>query len=443
MRTLRLVCCLGISLVTPLFSGCTITFGPADDNGAPAGGKPSPLPAPKDPHGDEPVLDTAQQARKAEAEKYVAEVIYKGATIIQTIQLPSGDIVDGLDRATLPALTSDIPPLLWTAQDLVLPPGVELGLNAVEQFPELAALVNTAAPFHRPTFWPYVLGETDATSIEDYLDRYQVGGAPTGTNRYAGLGAQEPNRGISGFMNQFRPKVGEGSFSLIEFAVACPADGDVQEMVGVVISVDKVNPFGASHQPLTDDTPRMHVEHAHMKGGKLQYSWDNLDGAFVRYKESRTWPNQTVSFSTLGGPEVENPAAIFQSPKGDWWIAFGTELVGYYPAQLFTVLNGGACRTSWYGEVYQDANAKVKTEMGSGRFAEAKRPFAAYVRNPRYYNLSWFGLEPQEGLFAEPNVPTCYSRTKLAKDVVPWGVRSPHKTSSSFPALARRRPPFS
>jgi hypothetical protein len=236
---------------TPLVLGCTITFGPVDDNRAPAGNKPSPLPAPKDPHGDEPVLDTAQQARKAEAEKYVAEVIYKGATITQTILLPSGDIVDGLDRATLPAVTSEIPPLPWSPQDLVLPPGVELGLNAVDQIPELAALVNSAAPSYRPTFWPYILDETDATSIEDYLDRYQVGGQPTGTHRYAGLGSQEPNRGISGFMNQFRPKVGDNSFSLLEFAVACPAEGDVQEMVGVVISVDKANPFSASHKPLT------------------------------------------------------------------------------------------------------------------------------------------------------------------------------------------------
>ncbi|MEO7591155.1 MAG: hypothetical protein ABI134_08080, partial [Byssovorax sp.] len=147
----------------------------------------------------------------------------------------------------LPAFTAEIPLLPWTAQDLVLPPGVELGLSAVEQIPEIAALVNSAAPFYRPPFWPYVLGETDATSIEDYLDRYQVDGAPSGTHRYAGLISHEPALGVSGFMNQFSPKVGEGSFSLLEFAVACPAVGDVQEMVGVVISVDKVNPFGASH----------------------------------------------------------------------------------------------------------------------------------------------------------------------------------------------------
>ena len=403
-----------------LFGACTITFGPGDGDGAPAGDKPSPLPTPKDPRGDGPPLDTAQQARKAEAEKYVAEVIYKGATITQTIQLPSGDIVDGLDRATLPALTSEIPPLPWTAQDLVLPPGVELGLNAVDQIPELAALVDTAAPFYRPTFWPYVLGETDATSIEDYLDRYQVGGEPAGNHRYAGLGTKEANRGVSGFMNQFRPKVGDGSFSLIEFTVACPAVGAVQEMVGVVISVDKANPFSASHHRLTDDTPRMHVEHAHMKGGKLKYSWDNLDGAFVKFDNKRTLLNQPVSFSTLGGPQVENLAIIFQSPTKDWWIAFGAELVGYYPAKLFTTMNEGACRTSWYGEVYQDAKAKVKTEMGSGRFAEEKRPFAAYVRNPRYYDLSWLGVEPKDGISSSPNVPACYTRTPLEPDVVPF-----------------------
>ncbi|MEO7594185.1 MAG: neprosin family prolyl endopeptidase, partial [Byssovorax sp.] len=299
--------------------------------------------------------------------------------------------------------------------------GVELGLSAVEQIPEIAALVNTAAPFYRPTFWPYVLGETDATSIEDYLDRYQVGGAPSSSGHlYAGLDSQQPNRGISGFMNQFRPKVGDGSFSLIEFAVACPAVGDVQEMVGVVISVDKGNPFSASHQRLTDDTPRMHVEHAHMKGGKLQYSWDHLDGTFVKFDNERNLLNQPASFSTLGGPQVENLAAIFQSPSKDWWIAFGKDLVGYYPAKLFTVLNGGACRTAWYGEVYQPAEAKVKTEMGSGRFAAEKRPFAAYVRNPKYYDLSWFGGEPKDGVDSWPNVPACYTRTPLQNDDLPF-----------------------
>lgn len=74
----------------------------------------------------DPALDEAQRARKDEVDRYVAEVIYKGATIMQTLQLPSGDIVDGLDRTALPAILDSLPPL---PEALELPPGVELGLT--------------------------------------------------------------------------------------------------------------------------------------------------------------------------------------------------------------------------------------------------------------------------------------------------------------------------
>jgi hypothetical protein len=119
---------------------------------------------------------------------------------------------------------------------------VVLGLTEIEQIPELLDLTLIATPFLRPTFWPYILGETDATSIEDYLARYQMPGQPVAADRlYAGLSFTEPNRGVSGYVNQFRPEVEANSFSLIELTVACPADGPVQEQVGVVLSVDKVN----------------------------------------------------------------------------------------------------------------------------------------------------------------------------------------------------------
>jgi hypothetical protein len=203
-----------------LACGCTLRLGPFDGDGGGGWSEPhktSALPRPNEPHGDEPALDEAQQARQKEVDRYVAEVIYKGAKITQTLQLPSGDIVDGLDRATLPAMADTLPSL---PEEFVLPPGVELGQTELDQVPELLDLVATAAPFQRPTFWPYILGETDATSIEDYLDRYQVSGAPAAVERlYAGLWSKEPNRGISGYMNQFRPEVAPGSFSLIEFAV--------------------------------------------------------------------------------------------------------------------------------------------------------------------------------------------------------------------------------
>jgi hypothetical protein len=59
-------------------------------------------------------------------------------------------------------------------------------------------------------------------------------------------------------MNQFHPRVEQGSFSLMEFAVFCPAigsdQGPVQEMIGIVISVDKVNAEGRGGEP------RLHIE---------------------------------------------------------------------------------------------------------------------------------------------------------------------------------------
>lgn len=55
-------------------------------------------------------------------------------------------------------------------------------------------------------------------------------------------------------MNQFRPDVVPGSFSLIEFAVACPADSSPQEVIGVAISVDKAGSIGKNWNGVWDGT---------------------------------------------------------------------------------------------------------------------------------------------------------------------------------------------
>jgi hypothetical protein len=405
-----------------LLGGCTIHLGPLDERDEAEPREPSVLPAPEQPQGDEEVLDRAQQARKDEADRYVAEMVYQGAPIIRTIQLPSGDIIDGIDRALLPAIPYELPQLPGMPGEL--PAGGELGLTDVEQVPELLDLVTTAAPFYRPTFWPYVLGETDATSIEDYLDRFQVGGAPSGeAHLYAGLVSPEPNRGVSGFVNQFRPEVAPGSFSLIEFAVACPATGPVEEMIGVVISIDKVNGFGKNGKALTDGEPRLHVEYARPKGGQVKYTWDGLDGQFVPNPLRRYRPGQIVPVSEPGGTQVEHLISIFQVPTGDFWIAYQHDLLGYYPASLFTMLNGGACWSAWYGEVarlgpapgFENAHGAIKTGIGSGQYAEAGHQQAASVRNPLYYDLLWFGVEPSDDqrLWMKPYEPTCYNRSEM------------------------------
>lgn len=221
-----------LHLLLPLvLAGCTIYLGPSDDDTGGAADEPGDVVSPEE----------AQQAREEEAWWHTANVIYKGGEILYSFELSSGDIVDFINRDTLPAVY-ELPALPFT---LELPPGVELGLTEIEQIPELLELTAIATPFHRPTFWPYILGETDATSIEDYLARYQIPGQLLVEDRlYAGLHSLQPNRGMSGYVNQFRPEAENNSFSLIEFAVACPLEGPVQEQIGVVLSVDKANKFG-------------------------------------------------------------------------------------------------------------------------------------------------------------------------------------------------------
>ncbi|WP_170319832.1 neprosin family prolyl endopeptidase [Polyangium spumosum] len=399
---------VSIVLIAHILSGCVIRFGPLDEDGdgTSVNDERPTLPTPKPPGGgtpapseEEPVLDDAAQARQAEVDEYIRDTIYDGATIVDSFMLPSGDVVDFLDRNTLPAVPYEPPVLPFSQADLTLPPGVELGKSELEQIPQLLALAETATPMHRPTFWPYVLGETDATSLQDYLDRHQLGGEPGGSEHlHAGISVDVPNRGVGGFVNQFRPEVQPGSFSLIEFAVGCPAKGIPQEMVGVAISIDKVNGFGKNNTTLTDNHARLHVEYAitNPSTGKLEYTWDHKDGKFKPNKLPHLhYPGEKVDVSEIGGKQVEHLLAIYQDLMGNWWIAYQGHILGHYPADLFKSLNSQACRADWYGEV---ARFKPKaptpwpaTEMGSGKFPNINDlSNTAYVRNPAF--VESFGL---------------------------------------------------
>jgi Neprosin len=243
-----------------------------------------------------------------------------------------------------------------------------------------------------------------------------------GNRLYAGLISTLPNRGLSGYMNQFRPEVAEGTFSLIEFAVACPAIGDPQEVVGAVIAVDRVFPGSKNAQGAYDGLPRLHIEYATSKSGQTKYIWDGLDGMFVANPLRKVRPGQVVPVSVLGGAQVEHLLTIFQSPTGDWWIAFDQDLLGYYPASLFPTLSGGACTSAWYGEVYnpKPENGAVRSEMGSGKFTAYDVPNVAYVRKPEFYDNSWLSVEPGNRLMG-PYEISCYDRSPLIPDPVSSG----------------------
>jgi hypothetical protein len=422
MRALRRVLLLSLLLG---ISGCKIVFGPGfgpasddDSGGSSDNGGDDEAPALPEPNNgyvvDGPGLTPEQQERKREAERYIADTYYQGFTIVRTVQAPSGDIIDWIDSGTLPALHSAPPDVQWSKDLNTLPEGVALAVDELEQFPDLLGPLGST-PYHRPMFWGYVLGETDATSIEDYLDRYQLSGAPASEHRfYAGLALTKQNRGLSGYMNQHQPVVDEKSFSILEFAVACPApkDGPPKELIGVVISVDRANGFNSPGYM----RPRLHVEYIREKDGKRDSAWDIRN--FVRNPGGLYRPGAVVQVSTPGGLQVEHRVDIVQWASGDWWLFYNGQWLGYYPASLFTMLNQGACYGGWYTEVLDMTSPSggtwVKTEIGTGQFHNVAGDLrSAWVRQPKYRDIGWIEQDPPVDSFMEPRNADCYTRSDL------------------------------
>ena len=106
-------------------------------------------------------------------------------------------------------------------------------------------------------------------------------------------------------------------------------------------------------------------------------------------------------------------------PNGDWWFSYNYEVLGRFPASVFTTLNKGACAAHVYGEVYNPnpQNGWVKTEMGSGQFSTGAPDNVAWARQIRYFDATWaFANEPQTDnsvYWSKPYATECYDRSPL------------------------------
>jgi hypothetical protein len=198
------------------------------------------------------------------------------------------------------------------------------------------------------------------------------------------------------------------------------------EQIGVAISLDRANPANRKGDVL-DGKPRLRIEYytqgAGHAGDRIG-GWDELQAGFVPYPGRKYGPGAPVPVSVIGGAQVEHRIDIFQSASGDWWIAHNTNLLGHYPASLFKMLNGGACRAAWYGEVFDPTPTTwTSNDMGSGQFASAGYPKAAYVRNPRYFDLfykPWYPALDTDDMWLKPYVAACYTRSLLLTGATPW-----------------------
>lgn len=401
-------------LLTAALQGCSATEdGPESTDVAQS----SSLPAPTVLRVDPPALDADQQRRQREVEQYIADRYREqGWRVVETTQTYVGDIIDWLDPASVPG--SQIPqPPKPSPEELRLPPGVQLGLTELELYPELRGPEGTI-PMHRPTFARYVLGEAEATSVEDFIRRYQVPGMPAGQNRlYAGYSKKVQHKAASSYVTAFGGTIEAGTLTLLEMAVVDrgPTPSTTHEQVGIAIGRDRAN--------MSDSLVRLRVEFMTMGddvAGDYKGGWDGMFWGFVP-AAGRPYPPNTVltGVSTIGGIQYEHQLHI-ELVAGNWWVAHNGNWLGYYPGWLFNLINNTAAEALWYGEVYDPTPTNwTWTDMGSGMFASAGYMNASYFRNPIYSDIwgNWQWADGASGV--GPRADACYTRSIMFSGAPP------------------------
>lgn len=367
------------------------------------------LPEPTIWRADRPALNSEEQARQNEVERYLARR-YRGQRIVDTTQTYVGDIVDWFDPATVPGSQMEPPPRPVAMQ---LPPGVQLQVTEFDLYPELRGPSGTI-PVIRPRFEPYVRGETEASSIEDFITNYQAPGQPSGRFRlYAGMASVTSSKRAVAIVNEFSGAVQDNTFSILEMAVVCRSPTPM-ELVGIAASRDKKN-FG-------DSFLRIQVEFLSMGDiiGNGKGGWDGKVTGFVAAAGRPYGPGATLLGSTVGGIQYESSFDILLF-GGNWWVGHNGNWLGYYPGNMFDMIGSGGCEVDWYGEVFDPTPTDwTSTNMGSGLFASAGYGQAAYFRRPYYHDLSDVSHWPDSAVNVSPNDLACYTRTQLQAGGTGW-----------------------
>ncbi|KAI3741472.1 hypothetical protein L1987_59146 [Smallanthus sonchifolius] len=102
---------------------------------------------------------------------------------------------------------------------------------------------------------------------------------------------------------------------------------------------------------------------------------------------------------------------IWKDPEqGNWWMQFGNgNVLGYWPASLFSYLTDSASMIQWGGEVVNSASdgQHTTTQMGSGHFPEEGFGKSSYFRNVQIVDGSNSLRAPKDiDTFTEQ--PNCY-----------------------------------
>ncbi|KAG2332236.1 hypothetical protein Bca52824_003416 [Brassica carinata] len=131
---------------------------------------------------------------------------------------------------------------------------------------------------------------------------------------------------------------------------------------------------------------------------------------FIQISNSIVLGDSITPISSSGGSQYEMTILVWKDRNsGNWWLCLNNELVGYWPAELFTSLADHAESIEWGGEIVnsQSFGRHTKTQMGSGHFPDEGFGKSSYFRNLEvvYDNNS---LQSIQNLKSITTNPECY-----------------------------------
>ncbi|XP_052171460.1 uncharacterized protein LOC127787447 [Diospyros lotus] len=110
-----------------------------------------------------------------------------------------------------------------------------------------------------------------------------------------------------------------------------------------------------------------------------------LCSGFVQISNEVALGASISPISSYDANQYDITILVWKDPKeGNWWMQFGKDQVlGYWPAMLFSYLSDSASVVEWGGEVVnsQSDGQHTTTQMGSGRFPGEGFGKSSYFRN--------------------------------------------------------------
>lgn len=338
-------------------------------------------------------------------------------TIVTTLRLPYGDVVDCVDMYAQPGLRqadgrmADIQLAPTTLPDDLDGDAARLGgdygdLPAQQDYGQGDLICpEGSVPIRRLTMETLERFET----LEQFRSKHGAYGederdGATSLHQYAHAYRNVSNRGAQSALNLWNPYTEETSeFSLSQIWVV-RGSGSSRETVETG--------WQKYYDLYGDYYSRLFIYFTpdnYGSGGCY-----NLDcGAFVQTNSSVYIGGKWSTYSTLGGEQRAVTLAWYKDgSSGHWWLRYGSTWVGYYPQSRFDSagLASYASTIDFGGEIIdnQTGGLHTRTDMGSGHWPSEGWTYAAYQRNISYFNTS-LALTSATGLTPSATDDWCYA----------------------------------